>query len=84
MRMPCLTASELCLQTNGGSGGIKAVQVKGPNTGWEGLSNTFGAEWEIPNQPSLPIDLYITSDSGQQVSTSCLCQLTLRVYTCCW
>jgi hypothetical protein len=58
------------LQTNGGSGGVKTVQVKGPNSGWEGLSNTFGAEWEIPNQPSLPIDLHVISDSGQEVSTS--------------
>ncbi|KAL0054873.1 hypothetical protein WJX82_003597 [Trebouxia sp. C0006] len=58
------------VKTNGGSGGVKTVQVKGPNSGWEGLSNTFGAEWEIPNQPSLPIDLHVISDSGQEAKGS--------------
>ncbi|KAL0021906.1 hypothetical protein WJX79_002021 [Trebouxia sp. C0005] len=58
----------LAVTTNGGSGGVKTVQVKGPNSGWQGLSNTFGAEWELPNQPSLPIDLHIISDSGQEIT----------------
>ncbi len=66
----CMPDKPGFLQTNGGSGGVKTVQVKGPNSGWEGLSNTFGAEWEIPNQPSLPIDLHVISDSGQEVSTA--------------
>ena len=66
----CIPDKPGSLQTNGGSGGVKTVQVKGPNSGWEGLSNTFGAEWEIPNQPSLPIDLHVISDSGQEVSTA--------------
>ena len=56
------------VQTNGGSGGVKAVQVKGPNSGWQDLSNTFGAEWETGQQPGLPIDLHVTSDSGSEVS----------------
>ncbi|DBA74271.1 hypothetical protein WJX77_004676 [Trebouxia sp. C0004] len=58
----------LAVTTNGGSGAVKTVQVKGPNKGWEGLSNTFGAEWEIPNQPSTPIDLHVISDSGQEIT----------------
>ncbi|DBA91941.1 TPA: expansin [Trebouxia sp. C0005] len=58
----------LAVTTNSGSGGVKTVQVKGPNSGWQGLSNTFGAEWELPNQPSLPIDLHIISDSGQEIT----------------
>lgn len=67
----CIPDKPGFLQTNGGSGGVKTVQVKGPNSGWQGLSNTFGAEWELPNQPSLPIDLHIISDSGQEVSKAC-------------
>ena len=58
-----------CLQTNGGSGGVKSVQVKGPSSGWKGLSNIFGAEWETGTQPDLPIDLHITADSGSEVCT---------------
>lgn len=55
------------VQTNGGSGGVKSVQVKGPNSSWKGLQNIFGAEWETGQQPSLPIDLHITADSGSEV-----------------
>ena len=70
-RAECVLTSLYCLQTNGGSGGVKAVQVKGPSSGWQGLSNTFGAEWETGQQPNLPIDLHITADSGAEVCTDC-------------
>ena len=63
------------LQTNGGSGGVRSVQVKGPNSGWTGLNNIWGAAWEIARQPQLPLDLHVTADSGQEVqalsSASC-------------
>ena len=58
----------LMLQTVGNSGAIKAVQVKGPNSNWLGLSNIWGAEWEIANQPSLPLDLHVMADNGQEAS----------------
>ena len=57
------------MQTNGGSGGVRSVQVKGPNSGWTGLKNIFGAAWEIPQQPQLPLDLHVTADSGQEVQS---------------
>lgn len=56
-----------CLQTNGGSGGVRSVQVKGPNSGWTGLKNLYGAAWEIPRQPQMPLALHVTADSGQEV-----------------
>lgn len=46
------------------------MQVKGPSTGWTGLTNLYGAEWELNNQPSLPLDLHITADSGAEVCTA--------------
>ena len=49
------------------------MQVKGPSSGWQGLSNTFGAEWETGQQPNLPIDLHITADSGAEVCTNSFC-----------
>ena len=55
------------LHTNGGSGGVRSVQVKGPNSGWTGLKNIWGGAWEIANQPQLPLDLHVTADSGQEV-----------------
>ena len=55
------------LQTNGGSGGVRSVQVKGPDSGWTGLKNVWGAAWEIARQPQLPLDLHVTADSGQEV-----------------
>ena len=54
------------LHTNGGSGGVRSVQVKGPNSGWTGLKNIWGGAWEIANQPQLPLDLHVTADSGQE------------------
>lgn len=59
------------MQTVGNSGAIKSVQVKGPNSHWKGLNNIWGATWEIANQPSLPIDLHVTADNGQEVGYFC-------------
>ena len=60
----------LCtLQTAGGSGAISAVQIKGSNSDWTGLHNLYGAEWELDNQPELPLDLHVVSDSGAEVRT---------------
>ncbi|KAL3133546.1 expansin [Trebouxia sp. C0009 RCD-2024] len=58
----------LSVTTNGGSGGVRSVQVKGPNSGWTGLTNLYGAAWEIAQQPQLPIDLHVTADSGQEIT----------------
>ena len=62
-----LLTAYVILQTNGGSGGVRSVQVKGPNSGWTGLKNIWGAAWEIARQPQLPLDLHVTADSGQEV-----------------
>ena len=58
-------------------GGISSVQVKGPNTGWTGLHNLYGAEWELDQQPQLPLDVHIVADTGAEVTatfapTACL------------
>ena len=55
------------MQMAGGSGGISNVQVKGPNTGWTGLHNLYGADWELDTQPQLPLDLHIVADTGAEV-----------------
>ena len=68
-----------CMQTVGNSGAIKSVQVKGPNSQWQGLHNIWGATWEIANQPSLPLDLHVTADNGQEVGQHCT-QLKSRMF----
>ena len=35
---------------------------------WQPLNNTWGAAWETPTAPLFPLDVRVTSDSGQQAS----------------
>ena len=51
----------------GGTGSITAVQVKGPQSDWEGMSNKWGAAWEIDHAPKYPLDIHLTNDQGQEV-----------------
>ena len=57
------------LQEVGGTGSITAVQVKGPESDWEGLANKWGAAWEIVHAPVYPLDIHLTNDQGQEVQT---------------
>lgn len=55
------------MQEVGGTGSITAVQVKGPESDWEGMSNKWGAAWEISQAPKYPLDIHLTNDQGQEV-----------------
>eukprot|EP00884_Botryococcus_braunii_P014402 jgi/Botrbrau1/22963/Bobra.0030s0035.1 len=48
-------------------GSIKAVKMRGPNTSWLDLYNTWGSAWEINPTPDLPWDFLFQSESGQEV-----------------
>ena len=58
------------MQTVANLGTISAVNLKGPGAGdsWTAMTNTYGAAWEVSNQPSYPISLEVTSGS-QTVSS---------------
>ncbi|KAK9855455.1 hypothetical protein WJX84_002873 [Apatococcus fuscideae] len=51
-----------------GTAGIQSVLIRGPGASWQPMRNTFGAAWEINNAPTMPADLFVTSDDGQQVT----------------
>ena len=55
------------MQEVGGTGSITAIQVKGPQSDWEGMSNKWGAAWEIAQAPKYPLDIHLTNDQGQEV-----------------
>ena len=57
------------MQRAAGSAGIDAVMVRAPGQGWQAMHNTYGAAWEIANAPTMPVDLFIVSDDGQEVGT---------------
>eukprot|EP00884_Botryococcus_braunii_P022964 jgi/Botrbrau1/9351/Bobra.354_2s0009.1 len=56
------------LMETAGPGAIKTVQVKGPNTGWQGMTNIWGAAWELNNCPQTPIDVRLVASDGQEVT----------------
>ncbi len=62
------------MQTVANLGTISAVNLKGPGAtdSWTAMTNTYGAAWEVSNQPSYPISLEVTSGS-QTVSSSSWC-----------
>ena len=45
------------------------------------MTNTFGAAWEVPNQPAYPISLEVTSGSQTVSHGSQLCVYT-QVLSC--
>ena len=60
------------LQTVANLGTISAVNIKGAASDtYTAMTNTYGAAWEVTNQPSYPISLEVTSGS-QTVSTPVL------------
>ena len=71
------------MQEVGGTGSITAVQVKGPESDWEGVSNKWGAAWEIAQAPKYPLDIHLTNDQGQDVccqSPHCPTQEMLQLH----
>lgn len=51
-----------------GYGSIRLVQIKGADSDWMGMTNKYGAAWEVPVTPKLPWDFRIVSDDGQEVT----------------
>jgi hypothetical protein len=41
--------------------------MRGQNTGWLDLYNTWGSAWEINPTPELPWDFQFQSENGQEV-----------------
>ena len=62
--------SQCCLQKAAGYGSIRLVQIKGADSDWMGMTNKYGAAWEVPVTPKLPWDFRIVSDDGQEVRAS--------------
>lgn len=55
-------------QEVGGTGSITAIQVKGYKSDtWEGMTNKWGAAWEMDHAPQYPLDIHLTNDQGQEV-----------------
>eukprot|EP00884_Botryococcus_braunii_P007083 jgi/Botrbrau1/16376/Bobra.85_2s0001.1 len=52
----------------GATGSIRTVQVKGREGSWQGMSNTWGAAWEVSRAPNPPLDLRIVADDSQEVT----------------
>ena len=50
-----------------GSGGITAVNMRGPDLVQYPMTNTFGAAWEIGSASKFPADLIVSTDDGQQI-----------------
>ena len=74
------------LQEVGGTGSITAIQVKGPQSDWEGMANKWGAAWEIVHAPVYPLDIHLTNDQGQEVRSPCMlspCMLSLQCAASC-
>ena len=65
-----LITHQWLLQEVGGTGSITAIQVKGPESDWEGMDNKWGAAWEIVHAPTYPLDIHLTNDQGQEVQRS--------------
>ena len=57
----------LLLQQTGAAGSIKAVQLQGGNSNWVGMTNVWGAAWELTNAPAPPLSVHIVGDDGQEV-----------------
>ncbi|KAK9916962.1 hypothetical protein WJX75_009263 [Coccomyxa subellipsoidea] len=57
----------MTVQEVAGTGSISHVEVKGyDGDSWVGLSNHWGAAWEIANAPNYPLDIRIVNDKGQE------------------
>ena len=48
-------------------GSVQLVQIKGPNTEWQSMSNVWGASWELGQSPQPPLDIRIVDDEGEEV-----------------
>ena len=51
------------------------MQVRSQNGQWVSMINTFGADWEVAQAPTFPIDMRIVNDAGQEVGPLVFCLL---------
>ena len=72
------------LQTVANLGTISAVNIKGAGSGdsWSAMTNTYGAAWEVTNQPAYPISLEVTSGSQTVSSSTPSCITALCIGLC--
>ena len=57
----------------GATGAISLVQVRSQSGQWVSMTNTFGANWELAQAPTFPIDMRIVNDASQEVGPLVLC-----------
>ncbi|PRW45398.1 barwin-like endoglucanase [Chlorella sorokiniana] len=57
----------LVITTTGGRAAVKSVAVKGSNSDWQTLTNSWGATWEMPSAPQPPLSFKIVGDDGEEV-----------------
>ncbi|KAK9798174.1 hypothetical protein WJX73_006947 [Symbiochloris irregularis] len=56
------------VESVGNRGTVAVVQVKGQNSGWMAMTNTWGAAWELSNAPAPPLDVRVQDDDGSEVT----------------
>ena len=49
---------------------MKTVMVKGGNTDWTALTNSWGATWETGSAPEPPLSFKMICDDGEEVRPS--------------
>lgn len=60
---------KLSLKSVAGDGKLESVELRESSGGsWVKLNNNFGATWEASGLDSPPLDIRITSGSGEQIS----------------
>lgn len=60
-------------------GSIQLVQLSGKSGEWQAMKNTWGAEWEIVNQPEGPLNIRVKDSNGAEVQAICKPNPTLCV-----
>ena len=51
------------------------MQVRSQNGQWLSMTNSFGADWELAQAPTFPIDMRVVNDAGQEVGRLAVCLL---------
>ncbi|KDD76131.1 hypothetical protein H632_c342p0 [Helicosporidium sp. ATCC 50920] len=60
----------LSIVDTGGRGAVKAVMTRTSGTdSWVQLTNTWGAQWELPSAPAPPLDFKIVCDDNETVES---------------
>ncbi len=49
----------LSITDTGGRAAVTSVAVKGSNNDWKQMTNSWGATWELPNAPNVPLSFKV-------------------------